>query len=461
MSAQDRARVTIIGAGMSGLLLATLLGRRGLDVEVYERQPDPRSHSLTSRQSVDLTLGERARHALDQAGLLAQVDALCTPVRGRMIHDRSGRTTFQPYGTRDGDLLYSVRRQRLRECLLTGAESSGRVTVHFGLDLKGIDWDGKSIHLTRTAGAGDDAVTRDFEVLIGADGPVSAVRREMQRGRGLQVAEELLDSGYKALTIPPDGNGAFRLDPDALHVWPRGGYMLIGFPDLEGSFSAMLFLPRCGDHRMLWGFQQLDSRIRQRAFMQANFPDAVPLMPNLENEFRDSPVGLMGTIRCDRWHDGGRALLIGDAAHTVVPFHGQGVNAAFEDCTALIDILDSGERRWSSVFAQLQKQRQADAEALAEMSLDAYRTMRESVRHRDFMLRKALERELERRHPGRFVARYSLVMFHRLPYREAWQRGKVQTAILDELLDGRDRLTDIDLALADRLIGQRLGVLGE
>jgi kynurenine 3-monooxygenase len=227
-------------------------------------------------------------------------------------------------------------------------------------------------------------------------------------------------------------------------------------PDIDGSFSAMLFLPRKGDHRMPWGFAELDSWTRQEAFMAFNFPDVTPLIPGLEREFSEHPVGQMGTIRCSCWHVAGLGLLIGDAAHTIVPFHGQGVNAAFEDCTALMEIIDGGADTWDAAFSQLQHARQANAEAIADMALDAFRTMRDSVRHREFMLRKALERELERLHPGVFIPRYSLVMFHRVPYVEAYRRGRVQAEILDELLAGKQELTEVDLGKAAELVRDRL-----
>jgi len=454
----DTNKITIVGAGMAGTLLAILLARRGFRVDLFEQHADPRCKETPGHQSVDLALGERARHALSMCGLLEQVDTLCTPVHGRMIHYRSGELNTQPYGNSDADALYSIRRDRLRQCLLDAAEQSGNVRMFFNHQLQEVDWTNQqAVFMARSKpGAVAEELILPFEVLFGADGPISPLRRSMQKFTGEQPDEVLLDSGYKAFSIPADENGTFRMNPDVLHVWPRGGYMLIAFPDIEGSFSAVLFLPRSGDHKMMWGFEQLDSWVRQQAFMRANFPDAVPLIPDLEREFGENPVGLMGTVRCRRWHLGGQALLIGDAAHAMVPFHGQGVNSAFEDCTTLMEILDSELADWESVFSDLQLKRKVNTDALADMSLDAYQTMRESVRHRDFMLRKALERELERRHPERFVARYSLVMFHRMPYAKAFKRGKTQSKILDKLLAGREKLTEIDLQRADRLIDKRL-----
>ncbi len=449
MGIRDTRRVTIIGGGMSGTLLSILLARRGLASEVFERGPDPRSGApLTPGPSI-LSLGERGRHALRAAGMEAAVGKLVTAMHGRMIHDRRGATTLQPYGIHAYEALYSISRERLVHCLLDAAEATGKARIHFGQKLQAIDWSARTLSL-------DDAGQRSFEVLFGTDGAGSQVRRSMLGVSDLQIQQELLDAGWKQLSIPAGVDGRPPLDPHALHVWPRGGYMIVAMPDIDGSFSAMLFLPRKGDHRMPWGFAELDSWTRQEAFMGFNFPDATPLIPDLQRQFSEHPVGQMGTIRCSRWHVEGSGLLLGDAAHTIVPFHGQGVNASFEDCTALMEIIDGGTDDWASAFGQLQHARQANADAIADMALDAFRTMRDSVRHREFMLRKALERELEQRHPGLFIPRYSLVMFHRIPYVDACRRGRVQAEILDELLAGKQELTEVDLGKAAELVSERL-----
>ncbi|MGD2128952.1 MAG: NAD(P)/FAD-dependent oxidoreductase [Lysobacterales bacterium] len=456
MRIENTDRITVIGAGMSGALLSLMLARRGFDVVLFEAGTDPRKGSPDAWGSSSLSLGERGRHALTYAGLLEEVDAITKPMVGRMIHDRSRRTTLQPYGVEASEVLYAAPRQRLLNCLLDAAETTGRVRLHFGHRLLDVDWQASAAAF-RTEGhdAGGDRMVHAFEVIIGADGARSALRRAMSGTKDLDVSEELLDAGFKPFSIPALPGGEPPLDPTALHVWPRGGYMMIALPAEAGRFSAILFLPISGDHRMLWGFEQLDSHIRRRAFMQANFPDAADLMPDLDREFNEQPVRRMGTVRCRHWHLGGRALLIGDAAHTVAPFHGQGVNSAFEDCETLLRLLEDSPD-WESAFRSLQDCRKPDTDALAEMSLDAFRTIRDSVRHRDFLLRKALERELERRHHDRFMARYALVSFRRIPYAEALDRGRVQAGILDDLLQGKRELTEVDLERAARLVEERL-----
>ena len=454
MAIKKSDKITIVGAGMAGTLLAILLARRGFRVELFEQHPDPRSGDGCMQLCSNLALGERARHALRMTGLMRQVDALSTPMRGRLIHDRAGRVTEQPYGYRDYETLHSVRRESLQQCLLYEAGLHPEIRVHFDRRLRSVDWSGKTAVFSHN---GDAAEHRQpFDVLIGADGAGSSVRRALQDGFDIEVREEMLDAGYKYLSVPPLGNGEPVMNPHLLHVWPRGGYMLLAFPGPDGSFTATLFLPLQGDHRMAWGFRELDSWTRQSAFMNANFPDVTPAMPYLRREFEEHKVGLMGTVHCQAWHAGGTALLIGDAAHCIVPFHGQGVNAALEDCTTLDEILDGNPEDWETAFRTLEERRRPNTEAIAQMALDAYYTMRESVRHRDFLLRKALERELEIRHPERFVARYSLVMFHRIPYTEAWERGRAQTAILNELLQGKNELTEVDLGEAARLVDTRL-----
>jgi kynurenine 3-monooxygenase len=453
----DTHGVTIVGAGMAGTLLAILLARRGFEIDLFEKLPDPDSGERPIWLTSNLALGERARHALRMTGLLEKVDALSTPMRGRMIHDRSGRLTLQPYGLQAYERLYSVRRESLQQCLLYEAATEHRIRIHYGHKLKNVDWESSAAFFER----GDAQRRHDFDVLIGADGPSSRVRRSLDRAFHIEVQEEMLDAGYKFLTIPPGVDHEPQMDPNALHVWPRGGYMLLAFPGPDGSFTATLFLPLHGDHRMIWGFAELDSWTRQKAFMEANFPDAAPLISRLEEEFRDHPVGLMGTVRCRHWHHGGQGLLIGDAAHAIVPFHGQGVNSALEDCTTLDEILATSPPDWETVFRELELRRIDDCNAIADMALDAYHTMRESVRHRDFLLRKALERELELRHPGRFIARYALVMFHRIPYTEAHERGRVQAEILDELLSGKQELTEVDLERAAQLVDERLTELDQ
>jgi kynurenine 3-monooxygenase len=450
----ETGQVTIIGAGLAGTLLACMLAQRGFSVDLFERFGDLRAGSAAAGRSVNMALGERGRHALSAVGLLDTVDGFSIPMRGRLLHSIYGQVRLQPYGKDESEVIYSVDKVRLIMCLLNTAGASGKINLFFGHHLTDIDWDTRQASFTDQQGA----VVRQhgFEVLIGADGAKSALRRAMEQVMDVGATEELLETGYKELSIPPADGGGFRIDPNALHVWPRGGHMIIALPNPDGSFTVTLFLPHKGTERMLWGFEELDSWIRQRSFMEANYSDAVPLIPDLKTEFAENPVGLMGTVRCRNWHLDGRALLIGDAAHAMVPFHGQGVNAAFEDCVELMACIDEFGPDWAEVFSALQARRRDNVDAIAEMALENHQIMRDSVRQPEFILRKELEHELERRHPAHFVARYSLVMFHRVPYAEAYRRGEIQAQMLDDLLEGVAKLEEVDFERADHLISQRL-----
>ncbi len=448
MKVRDTGTVTIAGGGLSGALLAAMLAERGLDVEVFERNADPRLGDPPEGRSINLALAERGCHALRLAGLDDAVDEFVLPMTGRLMHSRDGALTRQPYGAA-GECIWSSNRAQLNCVLLNGAEATGRVRLHFNERIEAIDWDTNQLHF-------ENGESRSFEVLIGADGGGSVVRRAMQAHADIGAREQLLDHGYRELAIPPASDGDFAMDSQSLHIWPRGGFMLIALPNLDRSFTATLFLPKAGEP----GFAALPDWPTQHAFMATEFPDAAPLMPDLERDFHDNPVGLLGTIRCERWHLGGTAALLGDAAHAIVPFHGQGMNAAFEDCEAMGRLVADGERDWADIFAAYEAERLANANAIADMALENYRVMREAVADPRFLLRKALEHELERRFPDRFIARYSLVMFHRLPYAEVYRRGEVQASILDDLLRELDTIENVDFDRAKARIRESLTPIG-
>jgi len=455
MKVGQTGKITIAGAGLAGSLLAVLLARKGFRVEVFERNPDPRLAGSLGGRSINLALAERGRYALRRAGLMDDVDRYTIAMRGRMMHALDGTQTFQPYGKDEAEVIWSTHRARLNLGMLEAADRRERVKLFFRHRLHAINWESRQLLCTDPDG--DEAHEHEFEILIGTDGAGSAVRHAMSRVTDLGVSEELLDHGYKELNIPPGDDGEFQLDPHALHIWPRGGFMLIALPNADRSFTLTLFLANEGSP----GFSELMEWPSQKAFMNEYFPDAVPLIADMQRDFRENPVGLLGTIRCRQWHLDDRALLMGDAAHAVVPFHGQGMNAAFEDCAAFMDCIEDPDREWQQVFADFQQRRVANANAIADMALENYRIMRESVRNPRFLLRKALEHELERRHPGQFVARYSMVMFHRIPYAEAYRRGQVQDEILERLLDGIDTIEEVDYREAGRLIDERLTVFSD
>ncbi len=450
MKVRDTRRITIVGAGLAGTLLAVLLSRRGFELDLFERNPDPRKGNAPAGRSINLALAERGRHALNEAGLLETVDRFTIAMRGRMLHDIHGQLTLQPYGKDESEVIWSTHRALLNSTMLDAAEATGKVRIHFNHQLEGVDWDRKVLQFL-------DTLEADFEILIGADGGGSAARRAMADATDIGIREDILDHGYRELTIPTGAGGGFALDPNALHIWPRGGFMLIALPNSDQSFTVTLFLANQGEP----SFETLGTRAAQEAFLRAQFPDVHMLMSNLQEDFELNPVGLLGTIRCANWHYRDQAVLLGDAAHGMVPFHGQGMNAAFEDCVELMCCLEDRDKDWQQVFSAFEQRRIANANAIADMALENYQVMREAVQNPRFLLRKALEHELERQHPDRFVARYSLVMFHRIPYVEAFRRGEIQADMLEALLEGVNSLEDVDFDNAARLIDEQLEKIKE
>ena len=436
----DHEPVNILGGGLTGLLLAVLLSRRGFRTSVYERGADPRIDGKTEGRSINLALAERGRRALDKAALLDRVMQHTTRMPGRQLHLRDGSVEFQPYGQRPEECIYSISRLDLNVVLMNAAESQG---VEIRFNQRCIDIDRRRRILVFEDTTDGHRYETSLRPLLAADGAGSIVRRQLNEQAGFGMTEELLDHGYKELSIPPTAYGAFRMNPYALHVWPRGGYMLIALPNPGGDFTVTLFLAAAGEP----GFDSISDRSGAIAFFESNFPDALALMPDFAREFADNPVGIMGTVRCKRWHDGGDTLLIGDAAHAIVPFHGQGMNAAFEDCYTLDELLDADHSSWETLFAEFEQRQKDNANAIADMALENYVEMRDTVRDPAFHLRKYLAFELERRLPNRFVPRYSMVMFHpEVSYRTAFERGRIQAELLAEFTAGCDDANAIDMA---------------
>jgi kynurenine 3-monooxygenase len=445
-----RARsVKIVGAGLAGALLALLLARRGLSVRLYERRPDPRQTQPEQGRSINLALAARGIRALEQAGIMASVRPLLIPMRGRMVHESGSPPVLQPYGQQADEVIWSVGRAALNRVLIDAAVRHPAVAVHFGQTCVGLDVAADRLQLRAAPG-----VVREVALAptIATDGAGSAVRAALSRAALLEACEDWLDHDYKELTIPAQG-GRHALEPHALHIWPRGGFMLIALPNLDGSFTATLFLAREGPV----SFAALAHPRAARAFFDREFADVVPLMPDLAEQFAAHPQGQLGTVHAAPWHIAGKVLLLGDAAHAIVPFHGQGMNAAFEDC-AVLDGLADAAHDWADLFTQFEAQRRASAEAIARMAVENYLEMREAVRDAGFVRRKAIAMALERAFPGRFIPRYSMVMFHpEISYAEALSRGEIQAGILGELDRGTG--ADFDTARARALIEARLPAL--
>ncbi len=449
----ERGDVTILGGGLTGLLLSVMLAAHGFRPRVYERYADPRKGLPLEGRSINLALAERGRRALAKAGILGKVMRHATPMPGRALHQANGELAFQAYGQRSEECIYSIERVVLNVLLMDAAEALG-VDIRFEQHCVDVDAARHRAVVEHTPSGRREAIS--MRPLIAADGAGSIIRRHMNERAQFGASERLLDHGYKELTIPPTAYGAYRMSPQALHVWPRGGFMLIALPNPGGDFTATLFLPMDGDP----GFRQLDGPAAARKLFETHFPDALALMPTFDDDFAAHPVGIMGTVRCRRWHDGGRVLLIGDAAHAIVPFHGQGMNACFEDCYVFDELLAADPPDWCSLFAAFQDAQRDNANAIADMALENYVEMRDTVRDPAFHLRKALAFELERRAGDYFVPRYSMVMFHpEISYAEAQRRGAVQAAILDEFTRGAATLDDVDTDAALAATRSRLSRL--
>ncbi|HMB74304.1 MAG TPA: NAD(P)/FAD-dependent oxidoreductase [Gammaproteobacteria bacterium] len=446
----SHANAAIIGGGLCGNLLAIALARRGLSVEVFEKRSYEHSRSPDGGRSINLALAARGIAALERFDALAAVAPLMLPMRGRMIHEADAHARFAPYGAA-GECIYSVSRAALNRTLGEMAARKYAVRFHYGCECTGLD----PRTLEPIVSADGRSRRLDAEVVFAADGAGSVVRQALADTGTISSEESLLDHGYKELTIPPSTQtdaAAFALDPEALHIWPRGEFMLIALPNTDRSFTATLFLARQGNP----SFASVDASNVER-FFAAEFTDALPLLERLAAEFADNAVGVMGTVRCTSWH-AKHCLLIGDAAHAIVPFHGQGMNAAFEDIAELDALIDDCPRAaagWERLFEEFERTRIARTNAIADMALENYREMRDSVRDPAFTLQRELALELERRFPDRFASRYSMVMFRpELSYTQAQDRGSRQSGILRELTRDAASLDDVDFERAAGLLAQ-------
>jgi kynurenine 3-monooxygenase len=449
-----RTPVTLIGAGLVGSLLATLLAQRGFAVEVFERRPDPRMHGFLGGRSINLALAARGLRALRAAGLADAVLAQAVMMRGRMVHAPDGSTNLQRYGLDDSEVIRSVSRGGLNILLLDAAERAG-ARLHFDAALSDVDFAVNTITLTGTDGA---IRQQRAGLLLGCDGAGSALRAAMLKAADPGERIESLGHGYKELEIPaiarspgitestPHGaipsTPRFALEPHALHIWPRGHYMCIALPNTEGNFTVTLFLPNAGEHP---SFATLPDVAAARAFFEEQFTDALTLMPTFDEDWNAHPVGQLATLYLDRWHVDGRALLLGDAAHAIVPFHGQGMNAGFEDAVELATLLAARPQDPAGVFAEFETRRKPNADAIAAMSLANYIEMRDGVADAQYLLKRELAAALTERVPGHFMSRYRMVSFTSIPYAICVSREREQTVLMESILANRTSLDGIDL----------------
>ncbi|PYX57264.1 MAG: kynurenine 3-monooxygenase [Acidobacteria bacterium] len=441
--------ITIIGAGLNGPLLGLSLAKRGFRVEIYERRPDMRRVRIEAGRSINLALSTRGIHALQTAGLWDSLRNLIIPMKGRMMHSIAGELTFQPYGKDEAEVINSISRAELNVALMNAAEVQG-AAIHF--DQRCIGFELKSGALRLRHEESRQETTLESNVVIGCDGSASAIRHEMLKLNRFNFSQQYLDYGYKELTIPSKLNGGHALEKHALHIWPRGSFMLIALPNVDGTFACILFLPFEGPD----SFATLTRHWDVVKFFEGRFPDVVPLTPHLTDNYFTNPTGTMVTIKCSPWYVEGKSLLLGDAAHAIVPFFGQGLNCGFEDCTQLLELLDRHGLDWPRVFKEFDQKRKINTDAIADLAIENFAEMRDRVADPRFLFRKQVELALEARHPRQFVPKYAMVTFHRIPYSVALARGAIQDRILSEICDHIGRIEDLDWAKAGRLITTQL-----
>ncbi len=441
-------KVTIVGGGLVGALLAVFLRRRGYPVAVYEARPDPRVGPLAGGRSINLIVTERGIHALREVDLWEAVESITARVTGRMMHDRSGEQAYQPYGKDDSECNHSVSRGGLNNLLLSAAEEAGAELV---FEHRLIEFDPATNNL-RFATSGDSETDVTGELIFGADGAASKVRAGLMALPDASESIEMLSHGYKELEFPAAADGGFAMEGKALHIWPRGEFMLMGLPNPDGTFTGTLYLPTEG--RL--SFDALVEELAAEVFFKREFPDAVPLLPDLGKQFDDHPTGELGTVRCSPWHAGGTAALIGDAAHAIVPFFGQGMNCGFEDCTVLDELIGKFDGDWERVLPAYDAARKPNADAIAAMALDNFVEMRERVGDPRFLLRKQVEHRLEQAFPTDFRSRYSMVVYSRIPYAVCRQAGRIHDELLDEWCRGLESAEELDLEAARAAIDEKL-----
>ena len=437
---EKQQNILIIGAGLCGSLLALRLGQRGYNVSVYEMRPDIREVDISAGRSINLAFSNRGNKAIKLVGLEDKVKALCIPMNGRMIHDEHGNTFQSNYSGREHEYINSISRGELNALLLDEAEKHKNVKIYFNKKCKSVDFE-KTTALFKDYKTKNEFV-EDADIIIATDGAGSAMRKSYYLGKKFlfSFSQEYLTHGYKELSILPKENGDYKAYKNALHIWPRGNFMLIALPNLDGSFTVTLFLSY---NEGEYNFNNLKTEDNVLEFFQKEFPDAMAIMPNLLDDFFQNPTAPLGTVKCSPWHYKGNTLLMGDAAHAIVPFYGQGMNASFEDVVEFDKVLDQNLNNWEAIFKTYENTRKKDTDAIADLAIDNFHEMKGHVNHAIFQEKRKLEMALEKKFPNDYSSKYSLVTFNEdIGYRAAMLRGRAQDkAILNMLSDKEIEIT--------------------
>jgi kynurenine 3-monooxygenase len=436
-------KVTILGAGLVGSLLAIILKKRGYHVNLYERRPDMRSASISAGKSINLATSHRGWKALELAGLKSEMEALAIPMYGRYLHQADGNTAFQPYG-KNNEAIYSVSRGELNKKLMTLAQQHG-VQLFFEHRCTHVDVASNTGYF-ELADKSQKIVHADL--LFGADGAFSALRDSYIHMTRVNCDQHYLEYGYKELCILPGKNGEWLMEKNALHIWPRGNYMLIALPNTDGTFTCTLFLPFDGEV----SFAKLKTEQDVNEFFDKQFADAKMLMPGLLHDFFTNPTSALITTHISMWHYQGNSALIGDAAHAIVPFYGQGMNAGFEDCTVLSGLMERYGENWETILEVYAARRKPNGDAVAQLALMNFIEMRDKVADPKFLERKKIEKELGKRYPDQFVSVYEMVSFSHTPYNTAIQCTHAQDRLLERVMNEGDFFMNItDTGFCDKL----------
>lgn len=422
-------KVNIVGAGLVGSLLSIYLAKKGYSINIYERRPDMRKVSMSAGRSINLALSDRGWRGLEGVGIADEIRKIGIPMYGRFIHHKDGTTAQQPYG-KDSQAIYSVSRADINMKLMDLAEQQENVSIHF--DERCANIDRKNLKATFEHNISKKITETSSDLLFGADGAFAASRLNMQlQSDRFEYNQHYIDCGYKELIIPPGENGKFLMEKNALHIWPRGSFMMIALPNPDGNFTCTLFLPFEGEK----SFANLKTKEAIQHFFDTEFSDAVPLMPTLIEDFMTNPVSSLVTVKCFPWVFDEKIALIGDAAHAIVPFYGQGMNCGFEDCVVLNELIDKHQENWEEILKEYEGLRKPDADAIADLAIANFVEMRDKTADPKFLLQKKIEAKFSANHPDKWIPLYTMVTYSpHIRYSKALKEGEKQQAIMDKIM---------------------------
>lgn len=422
-------KTTIVGAGLVGSLLSIYLAKRGFKIDLFERRPDMRKTTISAGKSINLALSDRGWKGLEGVGIAEEIKKIAIPMYGRYIHLKDGSNTFQPYG-KDNQAIYSVSRAEINMRLMDLAEQQENVKIHFNERCTSIDRNKMEAHFENSETKKNTVIKSDL--LFGSDGAFAASRLNMQLSSDrFEYNQHYISAGYKELIIPPGPNGEFMIDKNALHIWPRGSFMMIALPNTDGNFTCTLFFPFEGEK----SFASINTREKVKKFFDEEFPDAVPLMPTLLDDYMNNPTSSLVTVKCYPWTFDDKIALIGDAAHAIVPFYGQGMNCGFEDCVVLNELIDKYKESWPEILDEYQKLRKPDADAIADLAIMNFVEMRDKTADPKFLLQKKIEGKFSSKHPDKWIPLYSMVTYSpHIRYSTALREGQKQEAIMQKIM---------------------------